>query len=64
MGTASSGYGSISESTSVFGETGMFSEPARRGTAWLRVVLKSLLLVRLIRLSRTFTRTRIKLEPI
>jgi hypothetical protein len=37
MGTASSGYGSISESTSVLGETGVSSEPddARRGCAWL-----------------------------
>ena len=36
MGTASSGYGSISESTRVLGETGVSSEPddARRGCSW------------------------------
>src|SRR6267142_1029040 len=35
MGTASSGYGSMSDSTRVFGETGVSSEPddARRGCA-------------------------------
>ena len=62
-GDGMSGYGSISESTKGFGETGVPSKPedARSGS---RVVLGSLLLVRIIRLSPTFTSMRIKMERI
>jgi hypothetical protein len=34
MGTASSGYGSISDSTRVLGESGASPEPDEAGRAW------------------------------